>query len=98
MDVRLDETGEDQAPAAIAYLEGGLPLLSLVRPFRRLSNRGDPPIADGDIAPLDAPCTRPVVQQDVAAREDELGRSPGLGAVQVVIRGWALVLSSGRSK
>jgi hypothetical protein len=98
MDVRLDETGENKAPAAIAYLEGGPPLLSVVASFRRLSNRGDPPISDGDITPLDPPCTRPVVQQDVAAREDELGRSPGLGEVQVVIRGWALVLSSGRSK
>lgn len=98
MDVGLDETGEDQAPAAIANLEGGPALRSVVSSFRRLSNRGDPPIADGDIAPLDPPCTGPVVEQDVAAREDELGRSPGLGEVQVVIRGWALVLSSGRSK
>ena len=98
MDVCLDETGENQAPAAIADVEGGPPLLSVVRSFRRLPNRGDPPITDGDIAPFDPPCTRPVVQQDVAAREDELGSSPGLGAVQVVIRGWALVLSSGRSK
>ena len=98
MDVCLDQTGENQAPAAIAYLEGGTPLLSVVRSFRRLPNRGDPPITDGDIAPFDPPCTRPVVQQDVAAREDELRSSPGLGEVQVVIRGWALVLSSGRSK
>jgi hypothetical protein len=98
MDVRLDEPGEDQAPAAIAYLDGRPPLVSVVRSFRRRSNRGDPPVADGDITPLDPPCARPIVQQDVAAREDELGRSPGMGAVQVVIRGWALVLSSGRSK
>ena len=98
MDVCLDEPGEDQAPAAIAYLEGGTLLLSVVPSVRRRSNRGDPTIADGDIAPLDPPGTRPVVQQDVTAREDELGRSPGLGEVQVVIRGWALVLSSGRSK
>src|SRR5204863_8904684 len=64
--VRLDETRDDEAAAAITYLElGAGPLPPSLVPLPRLPDRFDFPVAHPHIRPHHAPGT--VVQQHVAA-------------------------------
>ena len=97
MHVGLDQAGQDEAAGAVAHLRRALRPRSVLPSFRRLTNRRNSSLAHDDIRPLHPPGPPSVVQQHVAAGKDEVGRAARHGT-QVVIRGWAAVESSGRSK
>jgi len=97
MHVGLDETGHDQAAAAVTNLgrgAGGPRPPSLVS-LPHLPDRLNSPVAHRHVRPHHAPGA--VVQQDIAAGEPHV-RQVLLWGRQVVARGAALVESSGRSK
>ena len=98
MDMGLDEAGDDETATAIANLKSGvLPpsRFPLPRPFPRPFYRRYPPARHYHIRPHYTPSA--LVQQHLAAREDQLG-SLGQDGAQVVIRGCTAVESSEMSK
>src|SRR5437879_10595106 len=98
MDMRLDETGDDETTRAIANLKSAvLPpsLFPLPRPSPRPLYRSDASAGDDDVRPRDSPAA--LVQQHVPPGENQIGRR-GPGGAQVLIRGCTAVESSEMSK
>src|SRR6266705_5478430 len=96
MHVGLDQAGQDDAAAAIADLRTGAgPLPPSLFSLPRCSDVRDAAVMDRHVHPLDSPCPCAVVQQHVAAAEDEV-RGVARHGAQVVTRGWAEVVSSGK--
>ena len=88
----LDQPGNDETARAITH-RNLLP--SAIRPTARRPDRPDSPRPHDHVGPHHPPAA--LVNQDVAAREHQIRRGSRHGG-QVVIRGCALVVSSGRSK
>ena len=88
----LDQPGNDETARAIA--DGNL-FRGTVRLTARPPDRLYPPRPHDHVGPHHPPAA--LVQQGVAAREHQVRRGSQHGG-QVVIRGCALLVSSGRSK